>query len=534
MNFILVGNNANITPAINPIRNIQAIPENIKLPDSMIRPNTSSPHQLDGTRTISQVSILPDTQLTPVLHGAAYNKVSVMSLDGIFSPVSFYPTPYNTTYGMVPYSRSKCPYCNGAGRYTTFITDFTSVPLLGPVPIGRETIANYKNAFLNSIFPGRTLDNRECKFCVPDSDKAIKRNKSAIPSETTPPYLIGSGTDLEIIDNRANLFAGTNNVINKFTLNPLIMLNGEFANSGAKQTDDNCTHNVGVVGFGMNVPREAGSICSTRSLEMNKNFTENDIDYTDGLRQNNQRFFGLRGPLIVHGWGYDKEGYPVPNSSGEYKYTAEGEIVRDGSGNAIFKNQQLLENGEYSAPYKEKTFYKGWAALPNTWPVGPVDLRWDEDAEIWTVGSPYKPVWITIEHDLVDHNPVRGVIEDGMTDSTPLPEGLRKVVFVKDSSLLFRSPREAALYCKYNPDNGFYEPIYNRPFVAIGTIINSQQASIEKAYTIKAARDSALGITTIESYMTLYDNPLRFSISSNTRGIFNFINGKWTLTSIND
>ena len=108
------------------------------------------------------------------------------------------------------------------------------------------------------------------------------------------------------------------------------------------------------------------------------------------------------------------------------------------------------------------------------------------------------------------------------------------MVFVKDSSLLFKSPREAALYCKYNPDNGFYEPIYNRPFVTTGRITNSQQALIDKAYTVKAARNSSAGITTVESYVTLYDNPLGFSVRSNIVGIFNFMNGKWTLTSIND
>ena len=53
---------------------------------------------------------------------------------------------------------------------------------------------------------------------------------------------------------------------------------------------------------------------------------------------------------------------------------------------------------------------------------------------VWTIGSNYKLVWITIEHDLVDEGPVRGVMEDTLSDSTPLPADLRKLVFVRDSS----------------------------------------------------------------------------------------------------
>lgn len=532
MSTILVGNNYNFTPRSNPLRDFRSIPENIKLPDSMIKPDASGPYPINSIRTGSSVAVVSENEAVSFLEGSTYNKVSIMSLDGIFSPVSFYPTPYNTTYSMVPYSRSKCPYCNGAGRYTTFITDFSNVPTLSI--ISPDTVPALRQSILDAIHPGRVLNNYECKFCVPDNHKILKSNKSSTPSEVMPPYIIGSGTDLDIIDNRNNLFAGNNNVINKFTLNPLVMVNGEFANSGSKQIDDNCAHNVDVVGFGMFVPGENGSLKSSFSAEMNKNFSENDIDYLDGLKQSNQRFFALRGPIMVHGWGYDKEGYPVPNSSGQYKYGADGSVVRNSVGEPVFKNQVLKEDGTYSDPYKEKTFYKGWASLPNTWPVGPIDLRWDDNAEVWTVGSNYKPVWITIEHDMVDDNPVRGVIEDGVTDTTPLPDGFRKVVFVKDSSLLFRAPREAALYCKYNPDNGFYEPIYNRPFIAIGTVVNSQQASISKSYTIKAARDNINGITEVENYVTLYDNPLEFVVSSSDKGVFTFINGRWTLTSINN
>jgi hypothetical protein len=40
-------------------------------------------------------------------------------------------------------------------------------------------------------------------------------------------------------------------------------------------------------------------------------------DTLNMLHENNQRFFGLRGPLTLHAWGYDADGYPVPNAADE-------------------------------------------------------------------------------------------------------------------------------------------------------------------------------------------------------------------------
>lgn len=531
MNSILVGNNINITPFSYGVNDIRNIPDSIQLPDGMLNLNTNAPYSVNGIRTTSTVCLSPldSSFIKNAFGGFTYNKISMMSLDGIFSPVSLYPNPWNTTYSMVPYTRSKCPYCRGQGVYTTNVPDFSSVDAAA------NNFQNFYNSYLNSINPGRTYTAR-CKFCAPDSEKITSFNKSSTPSETMPPFLIGSGNDLELIDTRNSIFAGSNNVINKFTLNPIVLINGEFGLLGAKQIDDNCGHNINIVGFGMNIPEADGSIEAMSSSSMNKNYNELDIDYDNGLMQNNQRFFAFRGPIVVHGWGYDKEGYPVPNSSGELKFDTEGNQVFDRDGNQIYKNQNLQPDGTYSAPYKEKTFHKGWASLPNTWPVGPIDLRWDADAGVWTVGSQYKPVWITIEHDMVDNTPVRGVIEDGAVDATPLPNNLRKVVFVKDSVGIFKSPRGAALYCKYNPDNGFYEPIYNKPFIAIGTIRNSQQVSIEQSYRIRnntAINEHDTFNNTIPQYLTTYANPLDMNIILNSKGIFTFIDGKWILTSYN-
>ena len=61
------------------------------------------------------------------------------------------------------------------------------------------------------------------------------------------------------------------------------------------------------------------------------------------------RTFGLRGPLLLSGWGYDVVGYPVP-----------------GKGAGFFGND-IMEN-------------------PANMKHGPVDLRWDEERQVWAGG----------------------------------------------------------------------------------------------------------------------------------------------------
>lgn len=60
----------------------------------------------------------------------------------------------------------------------------------------------------------------------------------------------------------------------------------------------------------------------------------------------NARIIGLRGPLLMAGWGYDWEGNPVPG-----------------------------EGGEFSSNYLTHS---------ENWKAGPVDLLWDERRGVWT------------------------------------------------------------------------------------------------------------------------------------------------------
>lgn len=105
-----------------------------------------------------------------------------------------------------------------------------------------------------------------------------------------------------------------------------------------------------------------GSGCSF-GLPISTNFTSGNLvfDYAEDYR-----FFALRGPLFIHGWGYDTNGNPVPNQS-----DIEGSIV----------------SGDFSNTSLVKKFYPNWLRRPDTWPAAPMDLRFDRKRGVWVAGG---------------------------------------------------------------------------------------------------------------------------------------------------
>lgn len=64
------------------------------------------------------------------------------------------------------------------------------------------------------------------------------------------------------------------------------------------------------------------------------------------------RFIAMKGPLILHSWGYDTDGNPVPNNGSDF-----------------------IEN---------------YLQRPREWPVAPIDLRLDKKRGVWVAPQPYK------------------------------------------------------------------------------------------------------------------------------------------------
>jgi hypothetical protein len=98
-------------------------------------------------------------------------------------------------------------------------------------------------------------------------------------------------------------------------------------------------------------------------------------DYADDYR-----FLGLRGPMVLHAWGYDTWGKPIPNEADSEAATMQGE----------FKDENLKDR-----------FLCEWLSKPATWPVGPIDLRFDRDRGVW-VAPPqdYKVTVVELIEDL--------------------------------------------------------------------------------------------------------------------------------------
>lgn len=79
------------------------------------------------------------------------------------------------------------------------------------------------------------------------------------------------------------------------------------------------------------------------------------------------RSIGLRGPLILVGWGYDTAGKPVPNRTED----------SDGKATTAF-------------------FKDDWLRKAEDWKAGPVDLRWDNKRGVWTAPNPINLVKVKL------------------------------------------------------------------------------------------------------------------------------------------
>jgi hypothetical protein len=78
-------------------------------------------------------------------------------------------------------------------------------------------------------------------------------------------------------------------------------------------------------------------------------------------------FYALRGPLVLQSWGYDTENKPIPNAV-------------DSPSSAMA--------GQFNHENTRNKFLDDWLAKPETWPIGPVDLRFDRDRGVWVCPPP--------------------------------------------------------------------------------------------------------------------------------------------------
>lgn len=539
---------------------------------------------LEYPKIFSTTQVMDSREATAHLQGH-YENTAFMSLDGLLSPISFYPTENFRTYHITKYPRKACRYCFGVGQLNY------SIGLPGLMNSLDTTTTSDFNAERTQASNKKSIP---CPFCEPEKNKVEQLLAGSSRGRVLPPFILTSGTDNldtanDIGDEEGlETYKTAGVVINYSTLNPATLAFGEFSAFQNRQSGDYTGHSIRMIGHGTTAPNNASDSLNQMMCGDNRLFKSNleyDQLYLDKIKQlynipsnkrttnqqklidslpekmnpfsNNARFFGFRGPMMLHGWGYDTEGYPVPNSSGEPKYDSNFNVMKATGIDdpnyviTIFKNQEFVAvseesmddidpdivlvnsaegQGYYTEPFREPTFAKGWAQLPSTWPVGPIDLRWDSKAKLWTVPSSYKNVYVLLEEDL-NNNVARGELIDNAQDVDDMlkPLGYRKVVYVRDTVGIYGAPRSAIVYCSYDEDGGFYEPVSQSTFTTSGTIVSSTTVELYKIYQKKIGilGNSVTTENEPATYIANYTNPLGLNVNPGDMALFTFVKYGW-------
>lgn len=152
---------------------------------------------------------------------------------------------------------------------------------------------------------------------------------------------------------RSNYYDEINNLnIDKTHLNPLtnkVDQNNHYHNGPG------CGHAIDMVGRETTVPKD-GLITNFYGLDDANRYS------------NDYRFLGMRGPIVLHSWGYDLDGKPIPNEA---------------------DNDENTKLGSFTTSNLTDRFLPNWLGKPATWPVAPIDLRFDRNRGVWV--SPPSP-----------------------------------------------------------------------------------------------------------------------------------------------
>jgi hypothetical protein len=181
--------------------------------------------------------------------------------------------------------------------------------------------------------------------------------------------------------------------------------------------------------------------------------TTNFYQLTDDERYaDDYRFLGMRGPILLHSWGYDLQGKPIPNES-----DTEGE-ARQGT----FVKEELKD-----------AFLQNWLGKPATWPVAPIDFRFDRKRGLWVTPPGYKVVVAKLDESLEPYgtckaslinedteNPLKKYGEDlvdkdgNKVDATDGEDGAAKIRVADRIGKKYSKGSKA--YCYYDTYNSEY------------------------------------------------------------------------------
>ena len=200
--------------------------------------------------------------------------------------------------------------------------------------------------------------------------------------------------------------------ININYLNPFTNPQGK-SKSAKHVEEDNSEHghDIGFIARGQEVTEGHFSIAM-------QEHDESDTSVADGYTDD-YRMFALRGPLLIHGWGYDLEGKPIPNAADSESNAAEGEFEETGL---------------------KDYFLPNFLRKSHTWPVAPVDLRFDRTRGVWTVPPPPRFLLLNLE---------QGLVSGETTERAKIADSSNPAVYGKDGSAI-----PLASYVKFKDDIG--------------------------------------------------------------------------------
>lgn len=178
----------------------------------------------------------------------------------------------------------------------------------------------------------------------------------ASPIAPQPPFTVN-------VYSNSSLHEQYNLEITQKYLNPLT---NKFQNQGHHHTGAGDGHVIDLVGREQELP--------VSGLITNFYKPDSDERYSDDYR-----FLGMRGPIVLHSWGYDLDGKPIPNEADIEEQTKQGSFKKDSLKDA---------------------FLQDWLKKPATWPVAPIDFRFDRKRGLWVTPPGYKVVVAKLEENL--------------------------------------------------------------------------------------------------------------------------------------
>lgn len=226
-------------------------------------------------------------------------------------------------------------------------------------------------------------DYRKKAFMSLDGIFSPVRNSGTDPSGTLPMYAAYSGfpntSGAKSIYNAPNPPVKVSGiVINDIAIDRSYLdpLQNPFASGDHHYPGSGAGHNIDMVGRGSGAP-DSGVIMNFYGKK----------DWKDRY-SDEYRFLGLRGPLVLHQWGYDTQGKPIPNAIDDH------DLIKN---SGVFRTEISGVGPNAATTGLQDYFMEDWLQKPSAWPVAPVDLRFDRQRGLWVSPPEHKIVVIETE-----------------------------------------------------------------------------------------------------------------------------------------